>query len=110
MRLATLVLAILPLAALAQDGWKPLTGAEITLALSDRELVYADGTRQTFRPGGETYYGDTTGSWRVEGDTYCSVWPPSDRWACYGVEINGLDVRFMAADGSATQGRYDDLN
>jgi hypothetical protein len=109
MRVTVLMLAALPGMTLA-DGWRTLAGGEIPAALSDRELVYADGTRQTFRPGGETYYADTTGHWRVEGDQYCSVWPPSDRWTCYGVEVSGADVRFKAADGSATQGRYDDLN
>jgi hypothetical protein len=110
MRRAVLAMVLIPCMALAEETWTPLTGTAITTALADRELVYADGTRQTFRPGGETYYGDSTGNWRIEGDQYCSVWPPSDRWACYGVAVNGLDVRFVAADGSATQGRYDDLN
>jgi hypothetical protein len=102
-----LVLAMMPGAVLA-EGWQSLTGGEITAALADRELVYADGTRQIFRPGGATYYGDTTGNWRVEGDRYCSVWPPSDRWACYQVEVLGAEVRFIADDGGATTGRYSD--
>jgi hypothetical protein len=108
MREVVLMMALLPGMALAED-WRALTGSEIATALSARELVYTDGTRQSFAADGATYYDDTTGHWRIEGDQYCSVWPPSDRWACYGVEVSGLDVRFVAADGSASQGRYDDL-
>jgi hypothetical protein len=109
MRALALVLAIWPTLAFGDD-WNVLTGPEITTALSARELVYEDGTRQSFKADGATYFGDTTGTWRIDGDQYCSVWPPSDRWACYGVEVSGLDVRFVAADGSATTARYDDLN
>jgi hypothetical protein len=109
MRKLVLILTVWPAMAFGDD-WKALTGSDIATALSARELVYTDGTRQNFAADGATFYGDTTGAWRVEGDQYCSIWPPSDRWACYGVEVNGLDVRFVAADGSATQGRYDDLN
>ena len=109
MRKLAMVMAMLPTFAVAED-WRALSGPEITTALSARELVYEDGTRQSFKANGATYYGDTTGSWRIEEGQYCSVWPPSDRWACYGVEVNGLDIRFVATDGSATAGRYDDLN
>jgi hypothetical protein len=47
----------------------------------------------------------------VQGDLYCSVWPPSDRWDCYDIarSARGLDIRFTGDDGSVTVGRYVDL-
>jgi hypothetical protein len=101
-------------AALAGDGWTRLTGAEVSEALAARSVIYEDGSDQDFRAdGGTTYTTDTQslGHWEVRGDDYCSVWPPSDRWACYAVErsADGLDIRFVAADGGATTGRYNDL-
>ena len=107
------VLALAPCMALAED-WQKLDGPAITLALSARVLGYADGKTQSFAADGVTIYtadSDQSGHWRVEGDRYCSVWPPSDRWTCYGIEAEagGLDIRFVAGDGSATVGRYVDL-
>lgn len=107
MRLA-MVFMMVPVIAVAQD-WQPLTGAAISSALASREVVYADGTHQSFAADGATFYGDTTGHWRVEADQYCSQWPPSDRWSCYGVELSGVDLRFIAADGTFSVGRYVDL-
>jgi hypothetical protein len=100
--------------AIAGDGWTRLTGAEVTAALTARSVAYEGGASQDFRAdGGTTYTKDspTLGHWRVQGAEYCSVWPPSDRWACYSVErsADGLDIRFVAQDGSATTGRYNDL-
>lgn len=96
------------------DGWNALTGAEIVTALTARHLVYEGGATQQFNADGSTIYEDgsvSSGRWRVEGDLYCSVWPPSDRWTCYGVarSADGLDLQFVAGDGSVTVGRYDDL-
>lgn len=100
--------------ALADDGWVTLAGDEIGPALSARHLVYDGGATQQFNADGSTDYESgrpSHGSWRVEGERYCSVWPPSDRWACYRVErsADGLALRFVAEDGSASVGRYDDL-
>lgn len=94
------------------DDWERLTGDQITAALTARLLVYADGARQQFNADGSTLYENpspSTGGWRVEVDRYCSQWPPSDRWTCYDVAQNGLEIRFTADDGSATSGRYADL-
>lgn len=80
-----------------------LTGAEIEPALNDVTIWYEPLTptsaRQFFKKNGQTPYidsdGDKTfGVWMVRGDTYCSQWPPSDRFVCYGVEREAL------ADGS----------
>jgi hypothetical protein len=97
-------------ASVAADGWERLEGDAITRALSARVLGYPDGTLQDFLADGRTLHGETDGRWEVRGDRYCSVWPPSDRWSCYAVDRNGLDIRFTADDGTVTVGRYVDLH
>jgi hypothetical protein len=109
MRGLAIIMALLPGMTMAED-WRALKGPEIPTALVARDVIYADGKRQSFKADGATFYGDTIGRWRVDGDSYCSVWPPSDRWACYGVEVMGQDIRFVGADGSATEGQYVDPN
>ena len=113
-----LVAALVPGMAMA-DGWQRLTGDQITAALTGRVVLHGGGQRQGFAADGGTVYDDSRGHWRVEGDQYCSQWPPSERWACYGVELNGPelngpelnvpDIRFVAKDGSMTVGRFDDV-
>jgi hypothetical protein len=99
--------------ALAED-WTRLTGPEITGALSARLLSYGNGGTQNFHSDGSTLYESgppSTGRWRVEGDRYCSVWPPQEHWACYDIDrsASGLEIRFIADDGTETVGRYVDL-
>jgi hypothetical protein len=97
--------------AFAQD-WKPLNAEGIVAALSERALVYEDGARQTFRESGRTTYsvgaGDSQGSWRVEGDQYCSNWPPATTWSCYAFEWDAESgrLRFVSASGDVTVGTY----
>ena len=96
------------------DDWQRLTGAEIRTALTARVLAWPGGQRQNFLADGRTLYeGDRAqrGRWRIEGDRYCPVWPPSDRWDCYLVErhVRGLDLRFLSGGEAVTEGRYDDL-
>lgn len=106
------VLILLAGPAMAGD-WEVLRGDEVRAALAARVLAYPDGATQDFFQDGKTLYeSDGTpswGRWRVEGDQYCSQWPPSDSWACYGVERNGIDIRFTSPGGSVTVGRYVDL-
>jgi hypothetical protein len=98
--------------ALAED-WRPLDDAGITAALSARVLGYEDGSTQNFFADGRTLYqagaGESWGKWWVEGGQYCSNWPPSDVAACYGVEVQGLEVRFTSKSGDVSVGRYQDL-
>ncbi len=99
--------------ALAED-WRPLTGAEIAQALTARSLVYEGGATQDFFADGRTLYeagSPSWGHWRVEGDRYCSQWPPREAWDCYAVEAEagGLGLRFVGGSGEVTAGRYDDL-
>jgi hypothetical protein len=107
--LSTSVLATSVLA----DDWQKLDGVGITTALSARVLQYADGTTQNFFQDGRTLYqagaGESWGKWWVEGAQYCSTWPPSDVPACYKVEAQGLDVRFIGKGGDVSVGRYVDL-
>ena len=73
----------------------PLDGKTIETLLNDT-TVYGlpladDSWRQSFSKGGETIYIDasgakTFGSWMTRGDKYCSMWPPSEHWVCYGIE------------------------
>ena len=74
---------------------EPLTGPQIELTLEDITIWYEPLTetsaRQFFSRNGQTPYMDgdgdkTFGIWLVRGDKYCSQWPPSDRFVCYGVE------------------------
>ena len=84
-----------------------LDGAAITLALTGKTLSYDDGTRQIFKPDGGTIFDNgqqSLGHWAVRGDQYCSVWPPSDHWACYDVTMAAAAISFVAADGKATVG------
>lgn len=109
---SALLALILTTPALA-EGWKRLDDAGITAALSARVLRYEDGSSQNFFTDGRTLYeaggGESWGKWWVEAGQYCSTWPPSDVPACYGVEAQGLDVRFTSAGGDVSVGRYQDL-
>lgn len=93
------------------EAWARLDGPGIEAALTARVLAYPDGTMQDFHAGGRTIAGMGEGRWKVDGDRYCSAWPPSERWACYKVEreARGLDLRFTGEDGAVTVGRYNDL-
>lgn len=93
------------------EDWVPLTGPQIGAALGGHVVTYEGGATQSFTADGATQYTDgqpSSGHWRVEGDRYCSVWPPSDRWTCYGVEQAGAALRFVATDGSASLGTLTD--
>ncbi|MFK7835450.1 MAG: hypothetical protein AB8B60_04460 [Sulfitobacter sp.] len=96
---------VLPMAAWAEDaGWEPLSGAQISAVLTGKTLDY--GTQwQDFRASGRTLYfsgQDAWGYWGVRGDQYCSMWPPSDLWACYDMARKGGMVRFIGQGGETT--------
>lgn len=93
------------------DGFARLSGAEIRAALDGRALIYDSGAVQDFRASGRTLYHsgqDSWGYWAVRGDQYCSMWPPSDLWACYDMARKGDVIRFIGAVGDVTDGRYRD--
>lgn len=94
--------------ALAAD-WQRLDSAAIRDALEGRKLVYDSGAWQSFSATGGTLYNagrDSWGSWSVREGRYCSVWPPSDLWACYDVEVTGNKLRFIGDSGDITEGTY----
>lgn len=66
--------------------------------------IHYPGVTQIFAPDGETYYGPSIGRWAARDGRYCSVWPPVTDWVCYGVLRDGHKVRFIAPDGTATDG------
>ena len=107
MRRFALVFAMIGTCAAAQD-WTPMTGPEVVEALTDREVRYNADTIQDFRKSGRTLYThkgrESWGYWAVRDDQYCSVWPPSEIWACYDVSQNGAVIRFIGESGDITDG------
>ena len=106
MRWALVALVLLAAPVRADDR---LDAAGITAALTDKALAYEDGTTQSFKADGETIFTngkDSIGHWRVAGGRYCSVWPPSDTWACYDVMRTGTKISFVADDGSSITGKF----
>lgn len=111
-RATAIFLALMPAMAGAQD-WQVLRGQQVRAALEGRKLVHAGGAVQDFRASGRTLYNagrDSWGNWRVEGDQYCSQWPPSDLWACFDLLVapDAGGLRFVGASGDVSEGRYSD--
>lgn len=105
----TLVVSLAAQGALAAETWTPVNGEQIKAALTGHTVFYGNGATQTFSASGDTQYDSghlQPGRWRVDGNRYCSVWPPSDLWACYDVALgaDGQAIRFTADDGSTTDG------
>ena len=108
MRRFALILALWP-GCLAAEEFKTLSGDEILAALSDRKLDYGGGVWQQFDSSMLTQYFSgrpSAGRWAVQGDQYCSLWPPSDLWACYDVLQKGDTIRFVDGAGGHTDGDY----
>ncbi len=83
-----------------------LSGSEIGALLNDSVLYgESDGqaTDQIFQKNGITYYhvgsGQSQGKWRVEGDQFCSQWPPNPAWACYDVMREDRQIIFISKWG-----------
>ena len=114
-RIAAIVLMILPMFAPVMghaDGlWLQLNGPRIRIALEERKLQYKSAN-QTFYASGKTLYNQggrpSWGCWRVQGDQYCSQWPPNDLWACFDVLARGNDIRFVGLHDDITDGTYAD--
>lgn len=108
MRMIWVVLALLPGVVAAQD-WVRQDDAGIMAALADRTLRFDAYTLQHFRADGATQYiteRAADGRWSVRAGQYCSVWPPSDLWACYDVYVAGDAVQFVGSDRSVSTGTY----
>ena len=79
-------------ASLAHAAERPLTGPEITALLSGNTALGKNDRgpwKQYFEPGGGTAYQAGTdvsrGAWAVQGEKFCSQWPPNEKWTCYSV-------------------------
>ncbi|WP_170468612.1 hypothetical protein [Ruegeria arenilitoris] len=110
MRRFALILAFWP-GFLTAEEFRPLTGDEILTALSGQKLDYGEGIWQTFDDTMLTQYFSgrpSAGRWAVREDRYCSLWPPSDLWACYDVQQSGDVIRFVDDSGSTTDGVFSD--
>lgn len=110
MRRIALILTLCPTLAAAAE-WQVVQGDAVRAALEGRKLTYANGAWQDFRASGRTLYNagaDSWGYWRVQGDQYCSMWPPSDLWACYDIQVSGSVVLFVGAGGDQSDGIYAD--
>jgi hypothetical protein len=108
MRRFALILAILTGATAGHAG-EMLDEEGILAALMDRKVLYESGARQDFRPSMRTLYTSgrpSWGYWAVRGDQYCSMWPPSDIWACYDMERLENGIRFIGSSGDITNGTY----
>lgn len=106
MRIFALVLMCLPGVASAQD-WVRQDNAGIVAALNDRTVRYDAHTIQHFGASGDTQYiteRAADGRWAARGDQYCSVWPPSDTWACFDLYLDGSQVQFIGSDRSVSTG------
>lgn len=108
-----------PLFALADGGFRPLSGQEIRATLADAKLLYLDrsngepnGIWQMFRMDGQTLYvsgdgggGQSWGTWFVKGNRYCSTWPPSTHASCYDVTRSDDLIKFRGTQGDTYLGR-----
>ncbi|MEM9350405.1 MAG: hypothetical protein AAGA47_09100 [Pseudomonadota bacterium] len=84
-----------------------LTGAEISDFLVGGFVLYEGGAEQEFFASGKTLYtsGEPSwGNWTVRGDEYCSQWPPSGTWDCYGVRVHSIMIEFVDKTGAITRG------
>jgi hypothetical protein len=108
MRRFALILMLWPGSLLAEE-FRTLSGDEILAALSGQKLSYGDGIWQTFDDAMLTQYfsgGPSSGRWAVRDDRYCSLWPPSNLWACYDVQQNGETIRLVDDAGGTTDGTF----
>ncbi|MFT5000089.1 MAG: hypothetical protein ACI861_000845 [Paracoccaceae bacterium] len=106
-----LIFAVAGFSQVHAKDWLALDGSEITTALSGKNLKY-EGATQKFFPSGRTLYNageDSWGYWRVEGNLYCSQWPPGQSWDCYRMEKseNGSQIRFLDVEGRPFVGKFE---
>ncbi|MEO5759017.1 MAG: hypothetical protein ABIQ51_19375 [Mesorhizobium sp.] len=101
-----LLAATLSFAAFADEA--TMKGADILTTLKGARVEGSDWA-QSFDDGGATLYikgsNQSQGRWDVRGDEYCSLWPPSDVWACYAMTIDSSNpaneqVTWISADGA----------
>jgi hypothetical protein len=102
----TLAIACIVLVAFSSPllaGERKLNSAEITAVLTDKVLTSASNATQIFQTSGVTFYSEngsqSQGFWKVDGDKYCSQWPPNTAWPCYDVFQDGDTIVFVSGSG-----------
>jgi hypothetical protein len=71
--------------------------------------VSGRAVEQVFQAAGSTFTIDvetkalSQGFGRLEGDKYCSQWPPSEYWSCYDVFRIEHGVVFVSSNGTRYQ-------
>ncbi len=106
MRAMLMVLVLAAPAAAEESDWTMMSGKDIEMVLTGATVDYSNAW-QDFRASGRTLYNagsDSWGYWGVRGDQYCSMWPPSDLWACYDMAQKDGMVRFVGEAGDVTDG------
>lgn len=102
LRIFQTTLSFLLLGSLALSEPRTLTNDEIA-GLLPKIIAIGDDTRQTFSAAGATTYQvggrETYGTWRVDGDKYCSQWPPVRSWTCYLVVTDPTEQTLIWIDG-----------
>lgn len=110
MRIVWFLVLLAPLSAAAEESWlRLMNDAAIEQALAGRTVVYDAYTMQTFAASGATQYiteRAASGLWDVRSGQYCVVWPPSEDWACFDVQISDQRIRFIATDDSVSEGVF----
>ncbi|WP_343559978.1 hypothetical protein [Kiloniella sp. b19] len=89
--MTALLFLLSPAPVLAADQETSLSGQAIQELLTGNTASNRPGdsfVHQTFEASGRTVYRQgerptEIGKWRVEGDQYCSQWPPFGGWSCY---------------------------
>ncbi len=107
--------AILALSVSALAAERTLSGSEIKRLLP-KIAARGNSSYQTFEANGHTDYQSggrpSVGQWEVRGDQYCSVWPPSDVWACFKVVLDETNnwIFWVEANGAREKNRYEPRN
>jgi hypothetical protein len=84
----------------AHSAERPLKGPEIDALIKGNTVTGENINgiwKQFFDASGETTYlapekAPTVGTWNVQGDRFCSKWPPNDNFVCYDV-TGDLDAK-----------------
>jgi len=110
----TLLLVATVTPALAAE--RALSAAETQKLLAGNTVLgtgESGATRQYFDPNGDTLFiaadgAPSDGRWRMEGDQYCSTWPPAQHWSCYAVQgdpdATPQTIRWIDREGFASPG------
>lgn len=100
------ILVFISTASLASGS---LSGEGIAALLTDATLYGTDHgqpSEQVFQKSGVTFYsvpnGQSQGTWKIDGNKYCSAWPPNPSWVCYDVVNDGASVTFVSPTGKTT--------